>query len=154
MFCKQECIPVGCIPTAAVAASTCSPSGSTPPSEDPQRPPWKLTPYEGTWYQTGSPAPREQNDRRFWKHYLPLRSVIGETHIATESPGAATITAALVGDNTLVSISGLQREQRDPFRTKLCQFHVVFPENLTTLWDDTPFIYWGIVVLLHFETTP
>ena len=56
----------------------------------------------------------------------------------------ATMAAVGIGVNTTVSISGFGGwggGNRVLFRTKLCQFHVVFPENLTTLWEDTPFIY-------------
>ena len=133
MFCKQECIPVGCILTAAVAASTCSPLWEHTPTQRPTETPLEADPLRRNMVPDRKSRSSWSEWQTLLKYYLPLRSAISETHIATESPGAATITAALVGNNTLVSISGLQREQRDPFRTKLCQFHVVFPENLTTL---------------------
>ena len=63
---KEEYIPVGCVPTAAVAVTRCqhqwgSASGGDLPPEGPLR--------------GGLPYP-PSIDRRFWKHYLPLRSVI------------------------------------------------------------------------------
>ena len=57
---QQECIPVGCVPTAAVAATRCQ--------------------YQVGWGGVGwggqTPPVNRMTDRRFWKHYLPLRSVM------------------------------------------------------------------------------
>ena len=75
---KKECITVGCVPTAAVAAIRCQywglptpPRGDHPGRRSPS--PWgkNMVPNR-KWHQTPL---CEQNDTRFWKHYLPLRSV-------------------------------------------------------------------------------
>ena len=96
---KEECILVGCILTAAVATTRCHywgdlsnpppswgrPGGSAKPpigcrdqsplDTDPLYvdPPLPGCRPPSPWMQT--PTPCEQNDTRFWKHYLPLRSV-------------------------------------------------------------------------------
>ena len=59
---KQECIPEGCIPTAAVAATRCQSQGILPSS------------LRSTFWRGGLPL-TPWADRRFWKHYFPLRSV-------------------------------------------------------------------------------
>ena len=69
---KQECIPVGCVPTAAVSA-TCSFRGFMM-----SLPVWSHVPSNRGLPPEGvlPPPPTPWTDRRFWKHYLPLRSVI------------------------------------------------------------------------------
>ena len=67
----QAWIPVGCVPTTAVAATRCQYGG--------------LCPEVGVSVQLVSlsggvslPLP-QWTDGRFWKHYLPLRSVINSS---------------------------------------------------------------------------
>ena len=72
---NQECIPVGCVPTAAVITTRCQYGGGRPLGRN-MGP--DSRPLEGTWYQPDRKwrhTPPGQNDTRFWKHYLPLRSV-------------------------------------------------------------------------------
>ena len=85
---KKECIPVGCVPTAAVAATTCQyfgvsvrgvsllcRGGVCPEGVSVQR--GVLCPDGGLCPEGGLHTPHcERNDTLFWKHYLPLRSVI------------------------------------------------------------------------------
>ena len=83
MFSKQECITVGYVPTAAVAATRCQYMGGVP------TPAWEQTPPPGgTWIvpDRKSPPPNRMTNAS-GNYYIPLRSVIRETHIATESLG-------------------------------------------------------------------
>ena len=82
MFSKQKCITVGYVPTAAVAATRCQYMGGTHSHLGADPSPRRN--MDSTRQEATLP---EQNDKRFWKYYIPLRSVIRETHIATESLG-------------------------------------------------------------------
>ena len=91
---QQECILVGYIPSAAVAATRCHywdghplpPRHADPPgcrSPPMQTPPlWIETPSHvtcGACWEANQPSPtafvNRMTDRRFLKHYFPLRSV-------------------------------------------------------------------------------
>ena len=70
-MCEQECIPVGYVPTAAMATPRCQYPGEISVQRE------GLYPEGESLYgwQKGVWRPPEQNDTRFWKHYLPLQSV-------------------------------------------------------------------------------
>ena len=103
----QKCISVGCVPTAAVAATRYQSwdgglgrphleADSLPQGRPPigRRPPFR----DRTSFRGRSP----RTDKRFWKHYLPLRWVKIKIYlysVPNKSKGHTVSTKRLINDD-------------------------------------------------------